>query len=302
MTANSAQPGDDTALRRFNRTAEIATTDVIRTYSTSFGLATRLLGQRHRQHVRNIYAMVRIADEIVDGVAAEAGLDATAQSAALDSYVAETHRSMRSGYNSDLILHAFARTARACGIGEDLTRPFFDSMRADIARDSGFAAYDADAHAAYVYGSAEVVGLMCLQVFLRDADRTPPELDTLHRGARQLGAAFQNVNFLRDLADDTDRLRRGYLGGTERLTDADRDTWVDTIDRQLADARAAIPLLPKDSRAAVRSALALFAALTRRVAKTPADQLYQRRVRVPDPIKAVLAARAVLTTAMERDR
>lgn len=302
MTANSAGHRDDTALRRFNRTAEIATTDVIRTYSTSFGLATRLLGKRHRQHVRNIYAMVRIADEIVDGVAAEAGLDVAAQSAALDSYIAETHRSMRSGYSSDLILHAFARTARECGIGEDLTQPFFDSMRADIEEDAGFAAYDIDAHAAYVYGSAEVVGLMCLQVFLRGVERTPEELETLRHGARQLGAAFQNVNFLRDLADDTDRLHRGYLGGTARLTDADRDAWVATVFRQLSDARDTIPLLPKDARAAVRSALALFAALTRRVSKTPADVLYRRRVRVPDPIKAALATRAVLTTAMERDR
>jgi phytoene synthase len=301
MTAN---PHDrsDAALRRFSRTAEIATSDVIRTYSTSFGLATRLLGRRHRQHVRNIYAMVRIADEIVDGVAAEAGLDSAAQSAALASYVEETHRSMRSGYSSDLILHAFARTARECGIGEDLTVPFFDSMRADIAGEQGFAAYDADAHAAYVYGSAEVVGLMCLHVFLRSSPRTPEEVEILRRGARQLGAAFQNVNFLRDLADDTERLHRGYLGGTGRLSDADRDAWVATIGRQLADARTAIPLLPKDARAAVRSALALFAALTRRVAKTPADVLYRRRVRVPDPIKAVLAARAVAVTAMERDR
>ena len=301
MSAHPADRPDQGALRRFDRTAEIATTDVIRTYSTSFGLATRLLGSRHRQHVRNIYAMVRIADEIVDGVAAEAGLDVAAQSAALDSYIAETHRSMRSGYSSDLILHAFAKTARECGIGEDLTGPFFDSMRADIA-DDAFTAYDADAHAAYVYGSAEVVGLMCLQVFLRDADRSPEEHETLRRGARQLGAAFQNVNFLRDLADDTDRLHRGYLGAGARLTDADRDAWVDTVFRQLADARAAIPLLPKDARAAVRSALALFAALTRRVAKTPATVLYQRRIRVPDPVKAALAARAVAVTAMERDR
>ena len=301
MSDHPADRSDRGALTRFNRTAEIATTDVIRTYSTSFGLATHLLGRRHRQHVRNIYAMVRIADEIVDGVAAEAGLDVAAQSAALDSYIAETHRSMRSGYSSDLILHAFAQTARECGIGEDLTVPFFDSMRADIAGDA-FTAYDADAHAAYVYGSAEVVGLMCLQVFLRDDDRSPAELETLRRGARQLGAAFQNVNFLRDLADDTDRLQRGYLGGSARLTDTDRDAWVDTVFRQLADARTAIPLLPKDSRAAVRSALALFAALTRRVAKTPAVVLYQRRVRVPDPLKAVLAARAVVVTAMERDR
>lgn len=302
MTATPPEPRDDAALRRFSRTAEIATSDVIRTYSTSFGLATRLLGRRHRQHVRNIYAMVRIADEIVDGVAAEAGLDAGAQAAALDSYITETHRSMRTGYSSDLILHAFARTARECGIGEDLTQPFFDSMRADIAGPSGFTAYDADAHAAYVYGSAEVVGLMCLRVFLRDATRTPEELDILDRGARRLGAAFQNVNFLRDLADDTDRLQRGYLGGTEPLADADRDAWVDTVHRQLADARAAIPLLPKDARAAVRSALALFAALTHRVARTPAAELYRRRVRVPDPIKALLAARAVLVTALERDR
>lgn len=302
MTATPADQPGDAALRRFSRTAEIATSDVIRTYSTSFGLATRLLGRRHRQHVRNIYAMVRIADEIVDGVAAEAGLDGDAQTAALESYIAETHRSMRTGYSSDLILHAFARTARECGIGEDLTQPFFDSMRADIAAESGFTAYDADAHAAYVYGSAEVVGLMCLQVFLRDAPRTPAELEILRRGARRLGAAFQNVNFLRDLADDTDRLHRGYLGGSARLTDADRDAWVHTVRRQLADARASIPLLPKDARAAVRSALALFAALTERVARTPADELYRRRVRVPDPIKALLAGRAVVVTALERDR
>jgi phytoene/squalene synthetase len=302
MTGTSAGRQGDGALHRFTRTSEIATTNVIRAYSTSFGLATRLLGRRHRQHVRNSYAMVRIADEIVDGVAAEAGLDAPAQTAALASYITETHRAMRSGYSSDLILHAFARTARECGIGEDLTQPFFDSMTADIAADAGFAAFDADAHANYVYGSAEVVGLMCLQVFLRGADRTDAERETLVRGARQLGAAFQNVNFLRDLADDTERLQRGYLGGTARLTDADRDAWVATVHGQLDDARRAIPLLPKDARAAVRSALALFAALTRRVSRTPAEVLYRSRVRVPDPIKAVLAARAVLTTAMERDR
>lgn len=290
------------SLGRFNRAADTASTEVIRTYSTSFGLATRLLGERHRQHVRNIYAMVRIADEIVDGVAAQAGLDVAAQTEALASYVAETHRSMRVGYSTDLVLHAFARTARECGIGEDLTQPFFDSMGADIADATDFTAYDADAHDRYVYGSAEVVGLMCLRVFLRGETRTDKEHEILTHGARQLGAAFQNVNFLRDLADDTDRLQRGYLGGSGRLTDVDRDEWVRRITEQLDDARRSIPLLPKDARAAVRSALALFQALTRRVAKTPAVDLYRRRVRVPDPIKAILAARAVLVTSAERDR
>lgn len=290
------------SLGRFNRAADTASTEVIRTYSTSFGLATRLLGERHRQHVRNIYAMVRIADEIVDGVAAQAGLDESAQTDALASYVAETHRAMRAGYSTDLVLHAFARTARECGIGEDLTQPFFDSMAADIASDSDFTAYDAEAHERYVYGSAEVVGLMCLRVFLRDEKRTAAELETLTHGARQLGAAFQNVNFLRDLADDTERLQRGYLGDGGRLTDTDRDDWVRTITAQLDDAARSIPLLPKDARAAVRSAHALFAALTRRVAKTPASSLYERRVRVPDPVKALLAARSVLVTMTEGNR
>lgn len=293
-------PGGDESLRRFSRTAEIATTGVIRAYSTSFGMATRLLGRRHRQHIRNIYAMVRIADEIVDGVAAEAGLDSHAQADALTSYIAETHRAMRTGYSSDLILHAFAGTARACGIGEDLTQPFFDSMSADIVDGRGeVAAFDADAHAQYVFGSAEVVGLMCLRVFLRGRTRSADDLAVLEHGARQLGAAFQNVNFLRDLADDTDRLRRSYLSSSDRLTDADRDAWVRTVEEQLRDARASIPLLPKDARAAVRSALALFASVTRRVARTPADELYRRRVRVPDGIKLLLAARSVLETLAE---
>jgi phytoene synthase len=295
-------PSEDAALSRFSRTAEIATTQVIRSYSTSFGLATRLLGRRHRRHVRNIYAMVRIADEIVDGVAAQAGLDADAQTEALDSYVAATHQAMQTGYSSDLILHAFALTARECNIGEDLTQPFFDSMREDITRESEFAAFDADQHAQYVYGSAEVVGLMCLRVFLRGATRTTDEQTVLEEGARQLGAAFQNVNFLRDLADDTERLQRGYLTDSGRLTNADRDEWVRTVNRQLDQARRAVPLLPKDARAAVRSAHALFASLTRRVAKTPIDVLYRRRVRVPDPIKLLLAARAVIATSVERDR
>ena len=295
-------PDDATSLDRFTRAAEVAANDVIESYSTSFGLATRLLGPRHRQHVRNIYAMVRVADEIVDGVAAEAGLDRAGQEAALTAYEDGAHDAMRIGYSSDLVLHAFARTARASGIGEELTRPFFDSMRADLGSPdaaAGDLVYDAAAHERYVYGSAEVVGLMCLQVFLRENSPGDEELAVLRRGACRLGAAFQNVNFLRDLADDTDRLGRSYLGDTGRLTDADRDAWVQTVREQLADASAAIPLLPHDARAAVRSALSLFSALTDKVARTPVEQLYRTRVRVSDPAKAALAARAVLTTWRE---
>ena len=305
MTRDEVRP-DTASLNRFTDTAEIATTGVIRAYSTSFGLATRLLGRRHRQHVRNVYAMVRIADEIVDGVAAEAGLDAGAQSAALSEYADGTHRAMSTGYSSNIVLHAFARTARVCGIGEDLTRPFFDSMRDDIAHPgvapAGIRGHDAASHQRYVYGSAEVVGLMCLRIFLRDESTSDSERAALEHGARQLGAAFQNVNFLRDLAEDTDRLGRDYLSDGDRLTDEGRDAWVRTVRAQLSDARETIPLLPRDARAAVRSALGLFEALTRRVARTPAETLYRRRVRVPDPVKATIAARALIVSSLERRR
>lgn len=285
------------ALARFTGAAESAAGNVIRSYSTSFGLATRLLGPRHRTHVRNIYALVRVADEIVDGVALEAGLSADEQRAELDRYEAETLRAMASGYSSDLVIHAFARTARASGIGEDLTGPFFASMRADAQNDTPV--FDAGAHERYVYGSAEVVGLMCVRVFLRDEDIEPAALARIEQGARQLGAAFQNINFLRDLADDTDRLGRSYLGAAGPLDDTDRDRWVATVRAQLSDAAETIPLLPRDARVAVRSAHALFAALTDRVARTPAADLYRTRIRVPDPIKLRLATGAILTTLRE---
>ena len=101
-----------TSLTQFTSTAEHAANQVIKAYSTSFGLAARLLGARHRQHVRNIYALVRVADEIVDGMTAEAGLASAEQSATLERFIAETHLALRLGFISDLFIHSFARTAR----------------------------------------------------------------------------------------------------------------------------------------------------------------------------------------------
>lgn len=297
---------DVTPLTQFTRTAERAANEVIKAYSTSFGLASRLLGARHRQHVRSVYALVRVADEIVDGMTVEAGLASAQQSATLERFIAETHLALQLGCSSDLVIHAFAQTARQCGIDESLTRPFFDSMRLDLGPQdpspTRLARFDSDAHAHYVYGSAEVVGLMCLRIFLRAANVSGASLLTLEHGARQLGAAFQNINFLRDLSDDTERLGRSYLGSNDRLDDEDRLAWVRTIRTQLDDASKTIPLLPWDARAAVRSALALFTALTDRIERAQIDDLYLRRVRVPDPVKAGVAARAIVTTWLEKRR
>ena len=202
-----------TGLELYDRTAQDAAAAVIAAYSTSFGLACRMLGPRVRPHVRNVYALVRVADEIVDGPAAAAGLGPDAERRVLDELEAETLAAIERGFSSNLVVHAFARTARECGIGEDLIRPFFASMRTDITT----ANHDDVSHDAYVYGSAEVVGLMCLQTFVNAGAPAPrPAPPELVEGARRLGAAFQDVNFLRDLDHDAGQLGRNYLGASSR--------------------------------------------------------------------------------------
>ncbi|WP_243074599.1 squalene/phytoene synthase family protein [Microbacterium sp. SS28] len=274
--------GGATGLELYDRTAQDVAASVIAAYSTSFGLASRMLGPRVRPHVRNVYALARIADEIVDGPAEAAGLDHSAERDVLDELEVETLTAIRRGFSANLVVHAFARTARECGIGADLIGPFFASMRTDIETSS----HDLASHDAYVYGSAEVIGLMCLQAFVNAGASTPRQPEpVLVEGARRLGAAFQDVNFLRDLDHDASALGRDYLGASSRAEVLAR------IDADLACAAAVIPLLPADCRRAVTAAHDLFEALARRLRRaTPS----RTRVRVPNPVKAALAARAWL--------
>jgi 15-cis-phytoene synthase len=211
------------------------------------------------------------------------------RAALLAAMEVDTRRALEVGGSPNLVVHAFARTAGEHGIGWDLVGPFFDSMRADL----DVAAHDPRSFDTYVYGSAEVVGLMCLRVFV-GGDQA--RYEALTPGARALGAAFQKLNFLRDLADDHDARGRDYFPGVDprRLTDAQRDLLLDDIDADLASARAVIPDLPPSSRRAVQAAHDLFAALSVRLRRTPAAEIATRRVRVPDPVKAVLLARCLV--------
>lgn len=283
-----------TGLDLYDRTAQDAAATVIARYSTSFALACRLLGPRPRPHVRVIYALVRVADEIVDGPAAAAGLSDEETGRVLDDLEAETLAAVERGFSSNLVVHAFARTARECGIGEDLIRPFFASMRTDLSTRN----HNDASHDEYVYGSAEVVGLMCLQVFVNaGAPHPEPPAPDLVDGARRLGAAFQDVNFLRDLDHDASALGRDYLGLAAGA--ATRDDVLDRIDGDLAAAAAVVPRLPADCRRAVTAAHDLFAELAARLRRTPEPS---ERVRVPDLVKARLAARAWLGFAPRDSR
>ncbi|WP_278236261.1 squalene/phytoene synthase family protein [Isoptericola sp. AK164] len=259
---------------------------VIERYSTSFGWACRLLGPDVREHVRAVYALVRVADEIVDDMAAPLTVDERA--ALLDDLEREVDAAVRRGRSTNLVVHAFAVTARRYGIGAELTAPFFASMRTDLT----VTEHDPDSFARYVHGSAEVVGLMCLRVFTGGDDAAYARLAP---GAARLGAAFQKVNFLRDLADDLDDRGRAYFPGyDDDFDDAVRDRLLDDIDADLATASAAIAELPRSSRVAVRVAHDLFAELSSRLRATPAEELRTRRVRVPDAVKGRLVLAAMV--------
>jgi phytoene synthase len=263
-----------TTLGTYDAAALASATTVIGHYSTSFGLAARLLSPAIRDEVRTIYALVRIADEIVDGAASEAGIDLDGQRELLDDLEKETERAIGRGFSTNLVVHAFATTARRVGIEVSLTRPFFASMR----RDLDPAPFTAASVAEYIYGSAEVVGLMCLRSFLRESPRTPEQLAVLEHGARSLGAAFQKVNFLRFPGVDL-----------TRLTDTEKDLLLDDMDADLAAAERVLPLLPPGSRRAVTAAHRLFARLSAKLRQTPATDLMSTRIRVPDPEKLMIA-------------
>lgn len=276
----------------YDRVAMETSAIVIRRYSTSFGLASRLLAPSVRQHVENIYGLVRLADEVVDGVAASASLGPDAVLARIDALEAETLDAMRCGYSTNLVVHAFALTARRTGIGDDIVVPFFRSMRADVSQTR----HTPESFADYVYGSAEVVGLMCLQAFLVDEPRSRAQREELADGARHLGAAFQKINFLRDLAADFGALGRSYFPGIDvtSFSEAEKLRILADIDADLAIARRSLPGLPPSSRRAVALAQALFDELAARLRATPASVLAETRIRVPNPVKARIAAAAAL--------
>ncbi|MEO5709960.1 MAG: squalene/phytoene synthase family protein [Nocardioidaceae bacterium] len=275
----------------YDSVSEGSAAAVIRTFSSSFGLASRLLAEPVRTQVRNVYALVRVADEIVDNP--DPGLGHEPRAQMLTWLHDDVRHALQHGYSGNLVVHAFARTAIGCGVGEEIIDPFFASMAMDLET----TVHTPETFDRYVYGSAEVVGLMCLRVFLAGggaADRAG-DYDRLTPGARRLGAAFQKLNFLRDLAEDHDTLGRRYFPDldVDAFCDADRDRILDDIAADLDAAAVVIPALPASSRRAVRVAHATFAELATRLRATPAAEIRRTRVRVPDPVKMRLVAGAL---------
>lgn len=212
---------------------------------------------------------MRVADEIVDSYhAVEAGT-------LLDELERDVYRAVRLGYSANPIVHAFAQTSRTYGITKDLIEPFFTSMCMDLAPQ----VYTKKLYATYIYGSAEVVGLMCLRVFTEGND---VHYKALENGARHLGAAYQKVNFLRDLASDSKELGRFYFPGytLDTFDEAAKKEVVRDCRNDLRKAAAVIGDLPKSARRATQLSSRYYGALLDELEKTPIELIKKKRVRI----------------------
>ncbi len=254
-------------------------------YSTSFSLSSRLFASKFRPHIYAIYGFVRIADEIVDSYSGDAKADL------LDELEKELTKAITRGYSSNPIVHAFAATASQYGISTDLTKPFFDSMRMDIEPKN----YHDDLYHEYIFGSAEVVGLMCLRVF---SEGDNEEYASLEGGARMLGSAYQKVNFLRDMAADYHQLGRVYFPGidAEHFSAREKRHIVDDIKADFAAAEPALEHLPRGVKTAVMTSYQYYLRLLELLeAATPAE-IMEDRISVPSWQKLWLMVRTIATS------
>lgn len=257
---------------------------VTRRYSTSFSIGVRCLGREIRDAVYGVYGFVRLADEIVDTF-----LDQDRE-ALLDGFEAEYYRALEQGISINPVIHAFAGVVRRYGIEDSLVRAFLLSMRTDLHRTR----YTPQELGAYIYGSAEAVGLICLRIFVQ-GDGT--QYSRLAPYARRLGAAFQKVNFLRDLKSDREKLHRIYFPvlGDAPLTETVKAIILEEIHADFREAAQGIRLLPRCARLGVHTAYLYYLALTEAIAATPCEQLLEARIRISNFRKALLFGRACLT-------
>lgn len=246
-------------------------------YSSSFGSATKMFESHMRPHIYNIYGLVRLADEIVDSYLGDDMLTL------LDDLESETYTALTRGYSTNPVVHAFQVTAAQFSIGQELIRPFFESMRMDVRTQT----YDQASYERYIYGSAEVVGLMCLLVF---CDGKQVEYQKLKAGASRLGAAYQKVNFLRDMAADYKELGRIYFPNLtfETITENDKLAVIKDIRLDFEAARPALNRLPKQAKLAVAISYAYYSTLLNKLEATPISVIKQRRVRISKPRKLYL--------------
>lgn len=258
---------------------------VTKNYSTSFSLAVYMLSPIIRDAIYSIYGFVRFADEIVDSFH---GFD---KEELINDFEKEYYKSYNSGISLNPILNSFQHTVKKYNITDDLIQSFLKSMKLDLIKSdyNSKAEYDE-----YIYGSADVVGLMCLKVFVAGKDH---KYEQLKDEAMRLGSAFQKVNFLRDLKDDNLVLNRNYFPGVD-LNSFDENAKkmiIKEIQEDFNVAYQGILKLPIEAKFGVYTAFVYYKKLLKKLENTPCHEIGNARIRVSNYTKAGLLAQSFVT-------
>jgi 15-cis-phytoene synthase len=272
----------NSAMKKFKNTTYRISKLVTKQYSTSFFSASKLFDREIRSHIFNIYGFVRFADEIVDT------FHAYDKEKLLTKFEDDLYEALESAISLNPILHAFQDTANTFNIPHDYMRAFLKSMRFDLNKTHYINRQEFES---YIYGSAEVVGLMCLKIFCNEKEAL---FDELKFSAVKLGSAFQKVNFLRDLKNDIENLGRSYFpeSADKPFDDDIKKSIVQDIEKDFETAAEGIKKLPKNSKLAVYTAFLYYTALLKKIKKTKADIIVSKRIRVSDFRKVFLMVEA----------
>lgn len=265
----------------FDTVSHTCSVHVTKAYSTSFSSAVKILGPSIRQDIYNIYGFVRFADEIVDSFH---GYD---KHNLLDKFEQDLNEAIRNKISLNPILNSFQNTVNKYNIPYHLIAAFMKSMRRDLHQE----VYNSrEEYQEYIYGSADVVGLMCLKVFVNGDENKYNELKD---GAMRLGSAFQKVNFLRDLKADFEDLNRSYFPNTNvtQLDEYSKKEIIEDIEADFNAAYEAIKELPIEARFGVYTAYRYYKRLLKKLKATPSTEIKNTRIRVPDYQKVELLAR-----------
>ena len=275
------------SIRLFDETSKDISKRISLNYSTSFSLGIKLLSKDFRWAVFSTYGFVRVADEIVD----------TFHGHNKDRLLADfknlTYQAIQEGISTNPVLHSFQLAANQFGIENNLIEPFFKSMEEDLDTTS----HSVNSYEEYIYGSAEVVGLMCLKIFCNGNNS---QYDELVPYARSLGAAFQKVNFLRDIKSDVEERGRVYFPGVDfsNFTDENKLEIIQDVKKDFDHAFIGIKMLPIGCRLGVYTAYIYYLKLLEKIERTTANEVLQSRIRIPNSQKMVLLAKSYVQERM----
>ncbi len=267
----------------FNQTALECSKLITENYSTSFTLGIKTLDRKFHLPIYAIYGFVRFADEIVDT------FHDFDKKTLLDRFRHDTYQAIEEGISLNPVLQSFQIVVRQYSIERELIDAFLKSMEMDLYLQD----YDPKGYSDYIYGSAEVVGLMCLRVF---CEGNCTDYDRLREPARKLGAAFQKVNFLRDIKSDYQERGRTYFPGVDfnDFSRSAKEVIESDIQQDFDEAYIGIMNLPRGARMGVYLAYTYYQTLFNKIKALPVAQIQTERVRVPDAKKIALLAQTYL--------